>query len=277
MHRRDAIRALGGALAAPFLAGATCADVRSQAPAAVGIQLYTLRSLMRDDFEGTLEQVGAIGYREVEFAGYFDRPPSAVRAALSAAGLRAPAAHVGYDLTGADWEQTVDTAAAVGHDAVVVPSLPGEVRESLDGYRRAAERLNHAAERARAAGISFGYHNHDFEFRPIDGSVPFDVFIAELDPALVFLELDVYWAVNGGADPFAYMAAPGGRVRMIHAKDRTADGRMVDVGAGTIDWRRVLEVGRASGLQHAFVEHDEPGSPLDTARAGYAHLAPLIG
>lgn len=275
MHRRDALRLLGGTLAVPLVA---CAAAPRPRPAsALGIQLYTLRDAMRDDFEGTLRRVASIGYGEVEFAGYFGREPAAVRAALDAAGLRAPAAHIGYDLLGDAWAKTIDDAAAIGHAALVVPSLPGEVRASLDGYRRAAAAFNLGAERARAAGVAFGYHNHDFEFAPIDGTRPFDVLIAETDPDLVFIELDIFWTVKGGGDPIAYMTAPGRRVRMIHAKDMAADGSMVDVGAGTIDFARIIEVGRANGLDHVFVEHDQPADAFDTARAGYRTLAPLIG
>lgn len=276
MHRRDALRLLGGALAAPAL-GALPVRAAGRQPGALGIQLYTLRAEMRADFDGTLARVAEIGYAEVEFAGYFGRSPAAVRGALEAAGLRAPAAHIGYELLGDAWQKTLDDAAAAGHDALIVPSLPRDVRAALDGYRRVADAFNRAAEAALPAGIAFGYHNHDFEFAPIDGTRPYDVLVEATDPALVFLELDVFWTVKGGADPIAYMTGTGGRVRMIHAKDMAADGTMVDVGAGTLDFARILEVGAATGLAHVFVEHDEPASAFDTARAGFAHLAPLIG
>jgi sugar phosphate isomerase/epimerase len=274
MDRRNALRLLGGALAAPLLTGA--GPRRAPPPRALGIQLYTLREQMREDVEGTLARVAEIGYGEVEFAGYFGRPPAAVRDALDAAGLRAPAAHIGYDLIGDPWERTLAEAAAIGHDALIVPSLPGDLRSSLDGYRRVADAFNRAGEQARAAGLGFGFHNHDVELASIEGTVPLQLLIDATEPSLVFIELDVFWAVRGGADPIAFMTAPGRRVRMIHAKDMAADGAMVDVGEGTIDFARILEAGRAHGLEHVFVEHDQPASAFDTARAGHRHLAPLI-
>ncbi len=243
----------------------------------LGIQLYTLRSLMARDFEGTLATVAEIGYREVEFAGYFNRSPAQVRDALANAGLTAPATHISYELaTGDAWGATLEAAATIGHDALIVPSLPGSLRASLDGFRRVADGLSRAGERAAAAGLRFGYHNHDFEFAPMDGRVPFDVLLEASDPDHVLIELDVFWATKGGADPIAYLNRQPGRVRWIHAKDMDASGAMVDIGAGRIDFAAIIRAGGAAGLEHVFVEHDTPADPLDTARAGYERLKALV-
>jgi sugar phosphate isomerase/epimerase len=242
----------------------------------IGLQLYTVRAEMERDLEETLQRVREIGYGEVEFAGYFGRSPAAVRAALGAAGLDAPAAHVGFDTLGDLWRETLEAAATVGHRWVVVPWIPEPARTDLDGYRRVAERFNRAGEAAREVGLSFAYHNHDFEFEPESERVPFDVLLEETDPALVAFELDVYWAVRGGADPVECFARFPGRFPLAHLKDMDAEGRMVDVGAGRIDFRSILRERDLAGLRHAFVEHDEPPDPLASARVGYDHLAALF-
>lgn len=268
MQRRDAILALGGILASP---GVFRLPRRA---AGLGVQLYTLRTAMAADLEGTLARVAGIGYREVEFAGYFDRPPAEIRRILDANGLRAPAAHVGIDAVTTGYDATIAAARTLGHQALVVPSLPRELSASLDGYRRAAAMLGEAADRAASAGIAIGYHNHDAEFATLEGAQPFDVFVDALPPN-VFLELDVFWAAKGGSDPVALMKRLGERVRMIHAKDMNAAGEMVDVGAGRLDFAAIIAAG-GSHLQHVFVEHDHPADAFASVRAGFAHLQPLL-
>jgi len=243
----------------------------------IGLQLYTVRRPLSEDFEGTLLQVGEMGYDEVEFAGYFDRSPSQVREALSRAGLDSPAAHVGFDRFGEGWHETLETAAAVGHRWVVVAWLPDEVRGSSDSYRRVAERFNEAGEAAGRMGLRFAYHNHAFEFeRTPEGDVPLDLLLEETEPDLVDFEMDVYWVVSGGADPLDYIERFPGRFPLAHFKDMDEDGEMVDVGAGTIDFPGILARRKQSGLVHAFVEHDHPADPMASVRASHEYLAPLI-
>jgi sugar phosphate isomerase/epimerase len=123
--------------------------------------------------------------------------------------------------------------------------------------------------------MQFGYHNHDFEFQPIDGIVPYDLLLERCDPALVIMEMDIFWAVNGGKDPLAYFTAHAGRFHLIHAKDRTAAGEMVNVGSGVIDFRAILARSQQAGIRYVFVEHDRPASPLDDVRASYTYLRGL--
>ena len=271
MERRAFLMTAAAALACGGNAGAA----PGRRPLGLGIQLYTLRGEMQRDLEATLARVAGIGYREVEFAGYFGRSPQAIRTVLDANGLSAPAAHAGLDLLGEQWDATLEAATQIGHRYLIVPWIP-EQQRSLDGYRQVAQQLNRAGQRARTAGITLGYHNHAFEFERTDGQVPFDLLIAETDPASVVLELDVFWTAKGGADPLAYITQNPGRVRLIHAKDMDAGGNMTDVGKGTLDFGAILRTGQQSGLEHVFVEHDEPADPFDTARAGYTHLRAMI-
>jgi len=274
MERRTFVAAIAAAMAAGADPLRACAPSPQARAPGLGIQLYTLRSEMERDFEGTLARVAEIGYREVEFAGYFDRSAADVRATLDSAGLTAPAAHVGLDLIGDAMDKTVSDAATIGHRYLVVPWISEENR-TLDGFRQVAEQLNRASEQARANGLTVGYHNHDFEFVRTDDQIPLDVLLAETDPSVV-LELDIFWAVKGGADPLSYFSQHSGRVKLIHAKDMDAAGNMTDVGAGTIDFAAILNAGEGAGLEHVFVEHDQPADPFATARAGHAHLQQLI-
>lgn len=240
----------------------------------VGLQLYTLRGAMAGSVEDTLERVAAIGYREVEFAGYFGRTPEEIREALDAAGLAAPSAHVGVDAFD-DWRATLDAAAVVGHDWLVVPSLPPEMRATLDDWRRTAERFEAAGEEARDRGIGLAFHNHAEAARPVDGVIPLDLLLQETSAEHVSVQADVYWLLEGGTDPVAFLERWPGRVPSLHLKDRTADGSMADVGAGTVDWPAVLRAGLEAGVEHHFVEHDRPPAPFASAEASYRYLSAL--
>lgn len=240
----------------------------------LGIQLYTLRRGMTRDVERTLARVAEIGYREVEFAGYFDHSPAAVRAMLARHGLRAPASHVPYDRIGRDWEAALDEAVAVGHEWVVVPWLDAKRLPTVDDWKRVAERLSAAGAAARAAGLRLGYHNHDFELRPVEGRLPLDVLLAETDAESVDFELDIYWMVRAGRDPLEYYARHPRRFRLAHVKDSAGapEHRMTDVGSGTIDFARILPAAARAGTTHFFVEHDDPADPMASARASFAQL-----
>jgi sugar phosphate isomerase/epimerase len=241
----------------------------------IGLQLYTVRHQMEKDVEGTIARVAATGYREVEFAGYFGKAPRDVRALLDHHGLSAPSSHV--SLAPEQWRAALDAAPVVGHRYLVIAWIPAEERHTLDDYKRAAERFNRAATEAKAAGLQFAYHNHDFEFVPLDGRLPYDVLLAETDPKLVQLEMDLYWTVKGGQDPLAYFARWPGRFPMVHVKDAgpPPDHRMVDVGAGTIDFKKILAQRDRAGIRHCFVEHDEPADPFASIRASYEYLKGL--
>ncbi len=276
--RRDFLRAglagiAGAALPRPSHAAAWQGeDARIRR---IGLQLYTMRAEMIRQFDGVLGWVAAAGYEEVEFAGYFGRTPAQVHESLKEAGLRAPATHVDLPEDPARWGALFDSAKTIGHRYVVVAWMPVEQRRTLDDWKRLAERFNRAGEAARRVGLRFAYHNHDYEFRPIGGTVPYDLLLAETDPELVRLEMDIYWIVSAGADPLAYFARYPKRFPMVHVKDRTADGTMVDVGRGTIDWRRILSRRKQAGIEHFFVEHDEPADPFASAQAGAAYLKRL--
>ena len=277
MQRRSFVRATLGAGAALALPSSILQACRAEpAPVVggidpIGVQLYTIRDLVRDDMAGALSSVAEIGYREVEFAGYFDHDPVEIRSWLDGAGLTAPAAHV-FPLEVNDLGPVLESASVLGHRYLVVPWIPSEQRQTLDGYRRVAERFNTVALAVREAGLQFAYHNHDFEFEPMDGQIPFDVLLEETDPDLVQIELDLFWIVNGGGDPVDYFSCYPGRYPLVHVKDRLADGTMVDVGQGAIDFPAILAHSEEAGIEHYFVEHDRPEDPLESIRESYRYL-----
>jgi sugar phosphate isomerase/epimerase len=259
-------------------AGGAVAPTARPAP---GVQLYTLRTEMAKDVDATLMRLGSLGYREVEFAGYFNRTPSQIKDSLSKAGLTAPSAHIPIEvLDGNQRDRALADAVAVGHQWVVVPWLAADIRRSLDDYRKIAERLNRIGEAAQKAGLQFAYHNHDFEITPLEGRVPLEVMLESTDPKRVAVELDVYWTVKAGGDPLAYYAKWPGRITMLHLKDSKGAPahEMTEVGSGTIDWNTIIARGtQQGGVRHAFIEHDNPADPWASVTASIGHLKTLAG
>jgi sugar phosphate isomerase/epimerase len=269
LNRREFVLSVGAATVYPSMPRSR------QRP--LGVQLYTVRSALERDFEGTLARIAGIGVAEVELAGTFGRSAAQVRGALAASGLTPIAAHVDHSVLDGAADRILDEVAAIGCRAVVVPWLPAEMRATLEDVRRVAAMFDGTAERARRAGLAFAYHNQAYDGQPLDGRVPLEVLLAASDPGLVGLELDVFWAAQAGIDPVAIIEQHPGRVRMIHAKDMAADGAMVDVGRGTLDFARIISAGDVNGLEHIFVEHDEPADAFESIRAGLSHLRRILG
>ncbi len=277
MERREFLRiALGaaaaGALTPRLASGAWARPAGSLGP--IGLQLYTVRREMGQNVEGTLAAVAGMGYREVEFAGLFGHSPRDVRAMLDRHGLAAPSSHVGMPRDMAAWPGMLDDARTLGQSYLICPSFPSDDL-SPNGMKRIAAQFNAAGEAARRAGLQFGFHNHAEEFTPVGGRVPYDELLAECDPSLVTMEIDIYWMVTGGRNPLDYIARYPGRFPMVHAKDRSANGAMADVGAGTIDFPKILAAFERAGLKHCFVERDDAPDPYASARASFAYLDAL--
>lgn len=241
----------------------------------VGLQLYTVRDLMKADFEGTLAAVARVGYKEVEFAGYFGRTPGQVKEALKAAGLKAPSAHVPLPDKNSEWSGTIETAGEIGLDYLVIPSVPKAQRTTLKDWQQLAKRFDELGEATRRHGIKFAYHNHEYEFALTEGQLPYDVLLEGTNKQLVDFEMDIFWIRRGGQDPLAYFKRWKGRFPLVHVKDMTLDGKMVDVGTGSIDWRSIYAARKEAGIRHWFVEHDEPKDPMGSLAASYQYMSQL--
>ncbi len=271
----------------------------------VGLQLSTIGRMAKADLPGTLKQVRAIGFDEVELynVGY-SLPAATLRGMIVDAGLMAPvSAHMEY----ADLPGQMDYAKQLGVQYVICPMLPKSQWMSAAGYHEAAAALNTWGRRAADLGLQFGFHNHDYEFRPMEdtegfvagkidpkrsvtpGSVTgFDILMTETDPKLVCLEMDCYWITQSGHDPVAMMHRLGRRVRMLHLKDRKGgfppsfdmsepSAHFTEVGTGAIDWKAVIATAKSIGVQHFYVEHDRIGpDPLASLQISYNNAKRLL-
>ena len=240
-----------------------------------GLQLYTIRGLMQDDVPSALALVAGVGYRHVEFAGYFGYPASELRLMLDDLGLAAPAVHVSPADMAENLEAVVESALIMGHLYPVVYAIDPESRATLDDYYRVAEQFNAWGEACDRAGLRFAYHNHAFEFESIDGQVPYDVLLEETDPGLVDFELDLYWIRAGGRSELEYFERYPGRFTLWHVKDMDTRGEMIDVGDGVIDFASLFRRDD-TGVRYAFVEHDNPPDPETTIRRSHSALAQML-
>jgi len=276
--RREFIGTLAAASAAACMPNRIHALTGSRRLDRIGLQLYTVRREMAGNVETTLQHVAAIGYRDVEFAGYYDREPAKLRATLDALQLSAPSAHVGLPGVEAQWSATAAAAKVLGHRWVIVASVNERgTFDSIAGVKALAARFNAAGRRARDAGLRFGFHNHNVEFRKVEGAEPLEVLLSETDPSLVDFEMDLYWATQGGGDPLAYFARHTGRFKLAHVKDSGGPPahEMRDVGAGVIDWKKLLAPGTGAGFERFIVEHDQPKDAFASVEASYRYLKAL--
>lgn len=297
MHRRRFLRTAAAALAAPStLAALACSPGRVRLPASatgtasggrrrlttIGLQLYTLRDMARDDLDRTLGAIAEIGYPSVElldaFSGNFGHPAAEVRALLDRHHLASPSTHTTGTAITADLERTLDDAEEIGHEYLIVASFGTDGAETLDGYKRWADRLNEAGAKARHRKIWIGFHNHADDFRVENGVVLYDAFIERTDPSVTRHQLDTGNLLDAGHEPLDYLRRYGDRYWLFHLKDHAraparGDG---DLGTGTVDFRRVLAAIPRLEEKRCYVEQEVyPGDPLESARRDYRYLSGL--
>lgn len=278
------------AVAVPFMASGSRAVAQGLVQP-IGLQLYTVRAELENNFDRTLANVAAIGYKEVEFAGYVGRSPQQIRAALQASGLTGVSGHVSFAALGDRWPESVEVARLIGQKYLVVVAIDQASRVQPDGWKRAAERLNRAGEVCRAAGLQLGYHNHVFEFASLQGGAkPYDILLELTDPSLVTMQMDICWFTAAGQDPGAYLKRYPGRYSSAHVKDlkrrpiwtepigvdhqsSVLHQDLTDVGQGVIDWRTILGQCWAAGIRHYYVEHDTPSVGLESAERSFRYVA----
>lgn len=242
----------------------------------IGLQLYTIRTEMKNNFEGSLAKVAEIGYKEVEFAGYFGQKPGEIAKILKQLDLDAVAAHIQIKDINEQFEETVEAAKTIGIGYVIIPSwFDRQKYKTKDSLKRFAEILNLAGEKCKSAGIQFGYHNHNFEFKETYGVIPYDIFVKETDPELVVMEMDLFWIIKGGQNPLEYFKRYPGRFQLCHVKDMDKDQNMVDVGQGKIDFSKIFTQSEQAGLKYFFVEHDRPEDPFASIAASFKYLKEL--
>jgi sugar phosphate isomerase/epimerase len=242
----------------------------------IALQLYTVRRLASVDLAGTLRAVGAAGYRAVELAGLPEIDAAELGRLLQETGLRPIASHETIERLRADADAVALRLAALGCPRLIVPWIPEADRRTPADVRRFAAELGEYETLFAASAIRVGYHNHAFEFEPLDGTTVWDILVADL-PAAVEIEFDVYWAAVGGRDPVAEIRATAQRVRLLHMKDRAPgpEPRDAPAGEGDLPFPEIVEAARAAGVEWYIVEQDEPREPLEDIASARRYLDSL--
>lgn len=253
----------------------------------IGLQLYTLRDLLEKDAPGTIKQLAAIGYKDVEIYSLYGRTPAEFGQILKDNGIAASSGHYLLPVVKSEWEKRIEDAKTLGLRYMVIAILPPEERKSLDDYKKLAELFNKAGEATQKAGIQFCYHNHNFEFQTLGDTMPYDYLLKTLDPKLVAFEMDCFWVTHAGQDPVAYFKQHPGRFPLLHIKDmkdkpapsQELDAKMglfAPVGSGSIDWKRIFAAAKVGGMEHYYVEQDYcEVPPLEAIKMSYQYLDAL--
>jgi len=236
----------------------------------IGLQLYTVRRQAEADLPKTLAAVRAAGYDEVElYWNVYRHSAPELKGMIADAGLSAPSGH--FDYTGL--EGKLDYARELGVNYVVCPMLPKSMWNSAKGFHDAAEQFNRWGEKVQKMGMTFGFHNHNYEFQQFGGETGFDILMKNTDPKLVRLEMDCYWVTQAGRDPVKMFEQYGERIRMLHLKDRKAGfpatqklnrsaEHFSEFGTGSIDWPPIIAKAKAVGVEHFFIEQDSTERPV---------------
>ncbi|MEA3400929.1 MAG: sugar phosphate isomerase/epimerase [Armatimonadota bacterium] len=234
----------------------------------VALQLYSIRDAMAEDVPGTLEAVADMGYDGVEFAGFFDCDPGELGAMCDEMGLEVAGAHMQVGaIQEFELQATIDDMIKLGNDYIVVPGLPGEYTESVEAWERTADVFSAAAEKVTQHGLYLGYHNHAAEFRPLEGEIPWEVFMDNVDEE-VFGQLDIGHVLRAGQDPVLYLEKYPGRSITVHVKDFDPDNEEVLVGEGIADWDTIFSLCETTaGTQWYIVEQETyPVPPMEAVK-----------
>ena len=244
----------------------------------LSIQLYSLRDY--GDLDSQLSALAEIGFKRVEIMGSHIDQARDVRARLDAHGLSAPTGHVSMDALRSRLDWVAEQAQIIGIQELYMPALPDAERTgSADEWERVGAQLGWMAEKLKAQGLALGYHNHDWDVRPLaGGAIPLERLFAGAGGSPLTFEADLAWLVRGGADPVAWMRSQQKRLTAVHVKDLAresadpAEEGWSDVGAGTMDWPGLWPEAVRLGAKWMVLEHDKPRDPIGFARASRAYL-----
>lgn len=311
INRRNFI---GNAGALALLGSAPSAFARPRS-CVFGIQLWSVAKLLATDFEATIARLAKLGYRELETygpyafsdprqiaswnavtpqlgfsgSGFFGHDAKSVRSIFRRHALRVPSMHTDLFTLQTRMAELSEAAHVLGATYVTLPSLPADLRTTLDDYKRAADVFNAIGKQATRYGVRFAYHNHGYGLAPVDGQIPLDTLLAATDPGHVFFELDTYWTIAGGADPKDLLARYKGRYKLMHLKDMQGEHRfagdggdpaqwielfahMRPLGSGSVDMMGIINAARTSGVDHFFVEQDRADDPMAAAEGSAKYL-----
>jgi len=245
----------------------------------IAVQLWTLRSL--PTLEDQLKAVQAAGVSAVEIINTHGLSAEELKALLDQYSIQVTSMHLHTPITelSDNLDELIATNRTLGNDKIVSPWLPPEARPTdAAGWIAFGEMLGEAARKVEAAGLTFAWHNHDFEMAEFDGKTGLELLFEAAGPALK-AELDVAWIAVAGRDPVEFLNKFSGRVFAIHAKDKAGEGHpehemgLTDVGAGVLDWERLLAAANAAGVEWYIIEHDAPSDPAISIKNSAAFLA----
>ena len=244
----------------------------------VGVQLYTLRDQISKDPRGIIQKVAGIGFKEVESFGYnngkyFGLTSKEFADLLSQNNLSHPSGHYGLGNM-PTWDKAIEDAVIAGQKYMVIAYLVEDDRKSIDDYKKHAANFNVAGEKCKKAGIQFAYHNHDFEFINMNGQTGMDILLKETDPSLVQFEMDIYWVAKADHDPIQLFKKNKKRFPLWHVKDmdKTEKKSFTEVGNGIINYKKVFECAKESGMTHFFVEQDVSPDPLASIQKSFQYI-----
>lgn len=252
----------------------------------VGLQLYSLRDVIKNDITGIIQKVAAIGYKEVETYGYsvkdgfWGLDAKAFGALLREHGIKAPSGHYDMDSfmkgNNDEFKSYIEAAKIIGSEYVIVPYLNAPLRKTADDYKKIIDKLNEGGKMCREAGLKFAYHNHDFEFKKYGDLTAYEMMLKGTDPKLVDFELDLYWAVRSKADPLNLFKTHPGRFKLWHIKDmdKVKKELNTEVGQGAVDFKTIFTGQKLAGVQHYYVEHEFNYKPdeLGSIRTSFEYV-----
>ena len=273
--RREFLVAAAG-VAAGFRTGIAFAETQSRRLDRIGLNLSTVRGMMQKSVSKALAQVEKAGYKEVEFAGYFNRPVADLRKMLDDNGLTSPSSHVQMAEIGMMLGKLTDEAAVLGQKYLTVAWIDGPER-TADGYKRVADRFNTAGMKARGDNMQIAYHNNAYEFTRLPGGKSgYEILLESCDPLSVAMEADIFWMLQAKQDPIRWFSKYPRRFHLLHLKDAgpPPKNQMLDVGKGVIDWRAILS-NKNAGVKHFIVEHEQTTDSLASIRSSYRYLQAL--
>lgn len=259
----------------------------------IGLQLYTVRNQMEKDPVGTLEAISLMGYSHIESTGYdqgqyYGMSPKAFSNILTDLELKMFSSHTQTGSGQPDkthtmtnqWERVCEDAANIGQQYIVLGYLIEDERISLDDYKKLAELCNKCGETAKGFGLSLAYHNHDFEFNTLEGEIPYDILLAEVDPELMNFEIDFFWTRKAGVEALDYFNKYPGRFPLWHIKDmdNSPEKNFTEVGSGVIDWSQYFKEAKSANLKHFYVEQDQciDYPPLESVKISFDYLNQMV-
>ncbi|WP_183558468.1 sugar phosphate isomerase/epimerase family protein [Mucilaginibacter sp. SP1R1] len=268
MENRRTFLAKAGILACGLIIGPGALLAKQQHT--IGLQLYTLRDQLPVDVKSVIKKVADSGYKEIEtfgynqaYNGYWGLPNKDFAQLLKDLGLNTPSGHYDFNqffTTGGtdDINAYIKAAHILGQKFIIIPALHPELFQTVDDFKKVSEKMNAAGILLKKEGLKLGYHNHNFEWKPIDGTTFYDTLLDNTDPELLYLELDIFFMKNIGQDPIAYLDKYKNRYRLVHIKDmdKANQDENTEVGNGAIDFKLILAKAKKVGVKYLIVEQE---------------------